>query len=239
MSISAPRRRSRLGRRLVIVLLVVLALLVAADRIADAVAEHEAASLLQRSQNLAHRPDVSVTGFPFLTQLASGTFDEIDVRADDLMVGDGSRQLRVRRLDVAMHHVHVARDFRSATSRSSTATAQIRYSDIASTLGVALAYAGDHRVRATHTVTVAGVSVPASATAGVHQSHSGELTFVDPKVTVAGQRVPAEVDSYFAGVFGTAISLRGLPFGVQVRSLSAGADGLSVRLTAQQLTFRR
>jgi DUF2993 family protein len=239
MSTSAPRRPSRLGRRLLIALLVVVVLLVVADRIADAVAEHEAATLLQRSQNLAHRPDVSVTGFPFLTQLVSGDFDEIDVRADDLMVGDGNRQLRVRRLDVAMHDVHVARDFRSATSKSSTATAKIRYSDVAGTLGVTLAYAGDHRVRATHTVTLAGVSVPASATAGVHLSDSGELTFVDPKVTVAGQSVPTEVSSYFSGVFGTAIPLRGLPFGVQVRSLSAGPDGLTVRLTAQQLTFRR
>ena len=239
MSTSAPRRRSRLGRRLVIVLLVVIALLVVADRVADAVAEHEAATLLQRSQNLTHRPDVSISGFPFLTQLAGGDFDEIDVRADDLIVGDGNRQLRVRRLDVAMHQVHVARDFRSATSKSSTATAQIRYSDVGSALGVALAYAGDHRVRATHTVTVAGVSVPATATAGVHLDGSGELTFVDPKITVAGRSVPAEVSSYFTGVFGTAIPLRGLPFGVQVRSVSADADGLAVRLTAQQLTFRR
>lgn len=239
MTTSAPRRRSRAGRRLLIALLVVLALLIAADRVADAVAEHEAATLLQRSQNLTHRPDVSITGFPFLTQLASGDFDEIDVRADGLTVGDGNRQLPIRRLDVAMHHVHVARDFRSATSRSSTATAQIRYADLASALGTALGYAGDHRIRATHTITVAGVSVAASATAGIRLSGSGELTFVDPKVTVAGQRVPAEVSSYFAGVFGTAIPLRGLPFGVQVRALSAGPGGLTVRLAAQQLTFRR
>ena len=57
---------------LLIVLMVLVGLAVVADRIALGVAEDRAASALQTSQDLTHKPDVTVEGFPFLTQLASG-----------------------------------------------------------------------------------------------------------------------------------------------------------------------
>lgn len=233
----ARRGRRRLVR-LIVALLVLLGLLLAADRIADYVAERTAASMLQKSQGLQHRPDVDITGFPFLTQLAAGHFDEIDVTARDFPVGRAERSVLVHQLDVHLHDVTVSRNFHSATSRFSTATALIRYQDLSTALGVEVSYAGAERLRVAHRISVAGVGVDATATTGL-QVAAEALRFTAPQVSVAGQQVPAAVSRYFADLFGPAISLAGMPFGVHVDAVGAAADGLHVTLSARQLTFSR
>jgi hypothetical protein len=239
MAARARARRSRLGRVLLIVVVVLVGLLIAADRIGLLVAERAAADTLQQSQHLHQRPDVSIGGFPFLTQLAAGEFDTIHVRAADVTLADGKTQLLVAKLDVTLRHVHVSRDFRSARSESGAATALVHYSDLSHTLGTPVTYAGAGRVKATASVgVVPGVTVPASATAAVHVT-GDSLVFQDVQVSVAGQSVPAGLTSYFAGLFGTAVSLRGLPFGVHVQSVTATADGVTIALTAAGLTFHR
>ena len=239
----APRerrkpRRKHWGRRLLVLAVVLIGLLVAADRVSLAVADTAAAVTLQRSQGLAARPDVSIDGFPFLTQLAAGSFDQIRVTAKNLTVGQAGVTLRIASLDVTLHHVHVARDFQSARSDFSTATALVTYADLSQTLGVTLGYAGAGRVHATTTITVAGVPVTGTATSGV-QLTANSLTFTDPSVTVDGISVPPQMSSYFATVFRTAISLGGLPFGVHVDSVQASAAGIAVTLSAAGLTFHR
>ena len=79
---SAGRRRWPIV--LLVLLLVLVGLFVAADRIALGLAEDKAATALQSSQNLPQKPDVSVEGFPFLTQLLAGNFGEVVVTADDV-----------------------------------------------------------------------------------------------------------------------------------------------------------
>ena len=233
-----PRRKKHWGRRLLVLAVVLIGLLVVADRVSLAVADTAAGVTLQRSQGLAARPDVSIDGFPFLTQLAAGSFDRIEVTAKNLTVGQAGVTLRIANLEVTLHHVHVARDFRSARSEFSTATAVVDYADLSKTLGVRLDYAGAGRVRATSTINVAGVAVTGTATSGV-QLAANSLTFTDPVVTVDGITVPPQLSSYFATVFRTAISLGGLPFGVHVDSVRASAAGLTVTLSAAGLTFHR
>ena len=111
-----------------------LVLLIIVDRAGAAIAGRTAASALQRSENLSRRPDVTIEGFPFLTQAASGNFDRIKVTARDITLTSGGAHVRVSRLDVTLHHVHVNRDFSGGTSRSSTATALVTYSDLSQAL---------------------------------------------------------------------------------------------------------
>jgi hypothetical protein len=236
---SRPRSPGRTGRRLLIAVLVLIGLLVAADRIADAVAERAAGTLLQRSQHLDQRPDVDITGFPFLTQLVARQFDEIDVHAHDVAVGESGHTVRLHQLDVAMHDVHVSGNFDSATSGSSTATGVIRYADLSGTLGVPVSYAGDHRITAQHRETVAGAQVTATATVGVQLSDDHVLSFTHPQVSVAGQSVPPQLTNFFGEVFRLRVPLQGLPFGVQVQAVQLQPDGLHITLSAGRLTFRR
>ena len=232
-------RRSRVRRAVAITLVLLAGLLIAADRIGLAVAERAAAVTLQRSQHLTQRPSVSIAGFPFLTQLVSGKYDDIHVTADDVTVADGSTSLRIAQLDVTLHHVTVSRDFTSARSQYGTATALVHYADLAQLLGTQLSYAGAGRVRASAQVgVVPGLDVPASATAAVRVDGDA-LVFYDVRVSIAGQAVPAALTAYFAGLFGNSVSLRGLPFGVHVQSVGLAADGVRVALTASGLTYQR
>jgi hypothetical protein len=222
-----------------IALLVLLVLLVVVDRAGAAIAGRAAASALQRSENLSQRPSVTIEGFPFLTQAASGNFDRIKVTARDITLSSSGVRVRVSRLDVTLHHVHVNRDFSGGTSRSSTASALVTYGDLSQSLGTTVSYAGNGRVRAAIGAdAVPGLQVEASATASLRVSGES-LTFVDPQVTVNGQAVPPAATSYVTRLFGTAIPLGGLPFGVHVHSVQAGAAGVTIGLTAGPLSYHR
>ncbi len=75
-----PRRRSRRTRLIVSAVIVVLTLvcgLIAADRIVDYATEQKIAKGLEPHADA----DVSVEGFPILTQLATGRLDTVHVRA--------------------------------------------------------------------------------------------------------------------------------------------------------------
>lgn len=234
----AARRRRRWPLRLAITVLVLVGLLVAVDRISVAVAEAAVAQTVQNSQHLANKPSVSIDGFPFLTQLASGHYDKIELSDDDLTVGRSRRTVKLAHLLVTLHDVHVARDFRSGTAGSGTADAKMSYQDLSQTLGTRLTYAGAGRVRASASVNVGGQSVSGAVTATPRLAGNA-LEFADPHVAVSGADVPAAVSSALAGVFGAPIPLDNLPYLLTVRSLSANQHGVSFTLTAQQLTFRR
>lgn len=226
-------------RRVLIAVAVLVALFVAADRIALVIAERAAAVTLQRSQKLPQRPNVSISGFPFLTQLVGGEFGHIHVTADGVQTTAGGHTVRVGRLDVTLRHVTVSRDLRSATSQSATATGTVSYADLSQVLGVQVQYAGAGRISATVTAgVIPGVALAGTATAAPHVSGDA-LVFSDVQANVAGQPVPPAVTTYFTSIFGTAVPLTGLPFGVHVRSVAASADGVTVSLTATELTYRR
>lgn len=234
---TSARRRSPL--RAVLVTLIVLAgLLVVADRGALALAENAAATTLQRSEHLDQRPQVSIEGFPFLTQLAAGHFGAVRVRADGVQVGDQSARLRIARVDITLRDVHVSRNFRTGRSDSATADALISYADLSAALDSHFTYAGNGRVRARGSVSVAGVTVSGSATAAVRLS-GDRLSFGDEQLEVGGIDVPQAVTAFFSRLFAASISLAGLPFGVHVDALHADASGIRIVLTAHGVTFSR
>src|SRR3954453_5389351 len=90
-------------RRAVIVVIVILGLLVVADRVALAAAEHVVAGRIQDDQGLSDRPDVTIHGFPFLTQALAGRYDEVTVHVRGLR----DRTVPVAKLTVDLHGVHV------------------------------------------------------------------------------------------------------------------------------------
>ena len=77
-----PRRR-RWPWVLLIVFVVLVGLAIAADRVALAIAEDKAASTLRNSQHLSSTPDVSVPGFPFLTQAVAGSYGSVTLARRD------------------------------------------------------------------------------------------------------------------------------------------------------------
>lgn len=78
--------RYRRVRKLIIVVLAVVALAVAADFTAAAAAERMVATQLRQQAGLSRDPSVRIEGFPFLTQALVGRYPAIDMQASGLSV---------------------------------------------------------------------------------------------------------------------------------------------------------
>ena len=92
---TAPRRRSKTIRRLVIALAILVGLLVAADFITAAIFEHEVSKRARTKFGLADDPSVRVGGFSFLLQAFSGEYDHVTVDAKGVPVGEVLRDVEV------------------------------------------------------------------------------------------------------------------------------------------------
>jgi LmeA-like phospholipid-binding len=84
--VQQQRRRGSRGRKVVIWLVVVLALLVGLDFGSKAFAESEAATQLQK-QGFPTKPSVSIAGFPFLSQVVTKHFDQITITSSNIPAG--------------------------------------------------------------------------------------------------------------------------------------------------------
>lgn len=225
-------------RRALIAVAVLLGLFVAADRISLAVAEDVAAQTIKDSQHLPSTPSVSVHGFPFLTQLASGNYDDIDVTAHGLEVGDSIRQLRIRSVAVTLHSVTIGNNFKSVRAARASATATISYAALSSTLGATIAYAGAGHIQGSAGVTVAGVPIRGTVSTFLRVSGSA-LTFSDTQSSVAGVTLPSELSSVLGRIFATPLSLAGIPFGLHYSAVEATKSGLKVTLSGTNLVYFR
>ncbi len=133
-----PPRRRRRGTKWLIALVVLIALLVAADRIALLVAENQLADRIESSQHLSSKPGVSVDGFPFLNQVIARDFPHATVDIHDL----DANGLTITNLHADLHGVHVNSGFNSAVVDTLTATAQMSYTDIAKALASKVSLGG-------------------------------------------------------------------------------------------------
>lgn len=228
---------SRGIRRGLIALVVLLGLLVAADRISLAVAENVAANSLETSQHLDSQPSVSATGFPFLTQLVSGHFDEIDVTARGLQLGPGGRRLRVDTVRAVLDGVHTSHGFGVIQADTASATALIKYADLSRTLGSTVTYAGGGRVQASAGVTIAGTSLRGSVSVRPGLGSSNTLTFGEPQVSALGVTAPAALSQALAAIFAEGIPLAGLPFGMHFTAISAAPTGIAVGLHGANVVY--
>lgn len=119
-------------RILVIVTVILGGLFVIADRVAVGFAEDEVAGQLKTSEGLATTPDVSIKGFPFLTQVASGELDDVEVGIEDYeaTTGKADESIRIADLKANMRGVAFAGDYSSATAATATGTATIAYDEL-------------------------------------------------------------------------------------------------------------
>ncbi|MFI0232353.1 DUF2993 domain-containing protein [Streptomyces sp. NPDC017086] len=122
-------------RVLLIVVVILGALFVVADRVAVHFAEGEAADRLKASENLASTPDVDIKGFPFLTQVAGGSLDDVEVGIASYQADTGKpgRTIRIDDLKAGMKGVEFSGDYSSATAATATGTATIAYDELLKT----------------------------------------------------------------------------------------------------------
>jgi hypothetical protein len=214
-----------------------LVLLLAADRLGVYVAERAAADSLKSSQHLSSTPDVSIAGFPFLTQLAAGDYPRITVTAKGVPVGPPVHTLVLSRLKVVLHRLSVSHDFHTFRADTASAVAAVDFDQLGSTLRADLSYAGNGRIRATKTVALAGRSFRATVTARP-ELVNGALAFTDASVADAGT-LGRTLRASLSRLFSLHIPLQNVPFDVRVDSLAVTADGVTIDLSGRDLVYLR
>lgn len=220
----APRRRRRRGRGWIAalaILIVAAAVFAIGDQVARSYAQNEIAAKF-KSQGLAVKPDVSIKGWPFLTQVAARDVGTIDISASDFQ----QDRLDISRLVATASGVHLNSSFSGARIDSINGTIAITYSSVASALGVP------------------GLTITADPSAGpdVVKVSEGPLS-TTAQVTKAGpyqvriqpqsiQGVPVQVPAY-------TLNLPHFPAGIQLSGVSLTAQGLVVAISAQNATLAR
>ena len=217
-------------RKLAIGMVVLFALVIGADRLADFIAERAVGDTLQTSQQLAARPDVDIAGFPFLTQLIASHFDKITVTAHDVPLGDSRLSLRVSQISAVLRDVKVDFSLDKATIGRGTAFALITYGALSKTLGLDVAYAGNGQLKLGKAVTIAGQTINPSVTVSP-KLVQGSLAF-------GAGTVPPTVQ-YLQSVLGVRLSLDRIPFGLTLQSVSANNSGVFVELSGSNVTLKK
>src|SRR5215470_11158147 len=199
-----PARTRRRRRRWPwITLLVIVLVLVGGDRAAKAYAEDRMASQVQSSLALSGKPNVTIQGFPFLTQAVARTFNTVDVNASNETAGPGV-QLEIASLTATLHGMHI-HGTNSATVDQFTASALVTFTALAHAggipQGITLAPAGPNQIKASLDLG----PLSESATAQITQTGPGRINI---KVVDA------------SGI--TSAILGGLNFNVNIPKLPAG-----------------
>lgn len=224
-------------RKLLIAVLVLAGLLVVADRVAVVVADRQIASRVQSAYNLPSKPSVGVTGFPFLTQVVSGDYHQINVSirslsTDGVQVDGLTAQLSGVRAPL---HDLLGHGSASITAAQVTGSGTVPFSSVRSHLphGVELSQDGD-ALRLTGSVSYLGVTVPVSADATLAPDGSG-IAVTPTRISVASGS--SALSSAIAGQFRFVVPVTGLPLHLAVRSVSVVPGGVRVGASAADVAF--
>ncbi|WP_405881372.1 DUF2993 domain-containing protein [Streptomyces sp. NBC_01136] len=172
--------------RIILIVTVILGgLFVIADRVAVGFAENKAADRIKSTEGLASTPDVSIEGFPFLTQVVGGTLDDVKIGIKEYEAstgggtggGGGTGTIRIDDLNAEMHGVSFNGDYSSATANSASGSATVAYAALLKAVKPAL--------------TPVGPGVTAEVV-GLSDGGNGKIK-VSVKVAVGGSALPEPV----------------------------------------------
>jgi hypothetical protein len=231
-------------RALLIVVVILGGLFVVADRVAVGFAEDEVADKLRTTEKLSATPDVSINGFPFLTQLAGGELDDVEVGIDAYQADTGTESgtIRIDDLRARMKGVEFSGDYSSATAASATGTAAVSYDELLK----AARSADPVQVAPAVTAQITGLSdggngkIKVEIEATVLGARLPKPVYVLSSVTAQGDSVRVQADSLpsFNGVELAENRVRtvtdfeqqidGLPGGIKLDKVQAAADGVEI-----------
>jgi len=255
---AAPRRRRGRGWVILLVFLVILGgVAIAADRIAANVAEKEVTDRLVAKANergvTAASTEVTIDGFPFLTQVAKGKYDKVTITMHEARAKSGRQTINLNELVVVATGVNadtgqllkgegdISADHLTGTARMDWAdfTALTDYSRYGMK-NVKFAQEGE-AIRVTGQVRILQLDVNFTA-AGKVSVAGGKLNLQVSDLKLAETRnqfnvdvkalLPTVVQSLSAQL-SQAMTPPALPFGLVISDVHPERDGLSVSATGQ------
>ena len=233
-------------RRFLVLIVVLVVLAVTADRVAWWFAQRTIATEIQKTEKLSTRPEVTVGGFPFLTQALRGRYQQVDANIQDPAVDNG---LKIDSLKVQLRGVHVTtgdlinRQVDSVPVDSATAVATISFASLNAAAkenlpdakskvefsqgtGDALAVTGTYRS--------SGLSAKLDLQARLLAKDGDLIVELDPEA-LAG--LPAALRAQVKSLVADASQLPPLPFGFQAQAVSVSPSGITVQATSSSLNL--
>lgn len=218
-------------------LVVLIGLLIGADRVAAAITEDQLAAKIQQSQHLSQKPSVSIDGFPFLTQVASRRFDHATVDIHDFVSGG----VPISHIHTDLRGVHVSSGYDSATVDALTGTATLDFTEVSQVVSKDISNIGHitfsqgtgNQVEAAYGMF--GINLTADVAVNLLSGNVLEFRTVKVHTPLSGLgiSIPGATD------FDSKISLSALPFGMRLTSLRVTSTGVDISATGTNVVLTR
>jgi hypothetical protein len=205
-------------------LVVLLAGLLIADRAALSYAQERVATQIQ-GRGFATRPQVTIDGFPFLTQMASRHLNKVVISAAGKKLGP----VEVKRLDVTLYEVDVSARYRTSTASRLSGTALVGFAGLAGVAGLpglTVSADGPDRVKITADLGL----VSGSATARVTRAGPGGVRIA--VISAGGIPVAA-----LGSLHDITLPIPALLPGTTIEGVSVTGLGVLVHIAGQDVRF--
>jgi len=249
-----PRRRRRGGWvSLLAILAVLAAIVVVGDRVAAKYATDELRTQLVAELNNrgveSSTTQVGIGGFPFLTQVAKGRYDQITIDMTEVRLPAGGRRvvtlptLNVVASGVAADTAEVVQGTARVVADRVSGEALVSFDTLEtlvdyrrySLTNVTFAESAGG-LRVTATANVVGTEVPISATAEVTSS-DGAISVKLRNAQAIGIEAPPAVRDYLGELVQNTLAaqLPQLPFGLALDEVDVRAEGLAISATGSNV----
>jgi hypothetical protein len=223
-------------RNTIIIVIALLVVLVGIDRLAVYYVQGRIASEIQK-QGFPSKPAVSIKGFPFLTQVVSRSFHDVQISSSKVKEGP----VEIESINADLSSVKMNSGFSRGTIGHLTGAGVITFSGLSNALGslvggpvsdlvggagLTLKPAGSHEVKASIDLLVAS----GSATWRITRVNGTKI-----KVhLVRSNGLPADL---LSSVRNIPVPIPQLPLGMKIQSVIVTAAGISVRVTGSNVAF--
>ncbi|MBW1604299.1 DUF2993 domain-containing protein [Streptomyces sp. JJ66] len=226
---------------MLILLLIVGGLFVAADRLAVNYAEGKLADRARTARGGAEDAEVTINGFPFLTQLADRELESVDITLNGVTASGEGQTLQVNEFDVKARDITLNDSYSGGVAAKATGTAYLTYEALteAAAEGVSIAYGGETaegepKVQVTGQVQVPflGRTIEGTTTSALSVENGDTIKLYAE--SVPGQEIPG-VEGFIRERIDYTRQINGLPPGVELTGIEATPDGVEVNFTGEQI----
>ncbi|HLQ55145.1 MAG TPA: DUF2993 domain-containing protein [Streptosporangiaceae bacterium] len=230
------RRRGHGLRNTIIVLVALLIVLVGIDRLAVFYVQGRIASQIQK-QGFPSKPTVSIKGFPFLTQVVSRSFQDVQISSSRVKEGP----VEIKSINANLSDVKMNSGFSGGTVGHLTGAGVITFAGLSNALGslvggpvaslvggagLKLKPVGSDEVRASINLLVSS----GSATWRVTRVNATKIRVH----LVSSHGLPAGL---LSSVQNMSVPIPKLPLGMKIQSVAVTAAGISIRVIGNNVAF--
>jgi len=232
-----PVKRHHRLRNTIITLVVLLVVLVAVDRLAAFYVQGRIASQIQ-DQGFPAKPTVSVKGFPFLTQVISRHFQEVQISSQNVKTGP----VEIKSINATMSDVRMNSGYSAGTVGSLAGTGVITFGSMKNAignlaggqLGQAIGASGLTLKPVSSDEVKASISLlglfNASATWQIIRVNGHEI-----KVhLVSNNGLPGSIINQARNIN---VPIPKLPLGMKIHSVVVTSAGITIRVTGHDVAF--